>query len=774
VRYRLVGFIVWCTAVFALSLAAGQGNSPLAPAAERPAFGTIAPLIDQLRHGTYSKLVVHIGTNGFEVLREVTTPITSIEARAARTELRKSKSGLPLIRFTKSHEIAVYDLDDRTVIEYEIDVTPEKWTRRRLEEVATYPDSAWGRFMEFCLQNGLTELTVYEQGTARFGELTFAAVGPAGISYPRGMLHLSPAFYEDMRVSPDYPESAGTNGFVALIHDPRQDAGERFRLMSGLAALFAANPKLNFEYLVEGAFPEKPSGSDPNAQVSLQERAIRDGGLEDYLRRFSEPQRKLIINSMLRRFLLDSPLAFQLSRSPEAPIHGLAIGGTRFLGESSALFVEPSKIQAALTALAEFAATRDQENINSDEAAARGMILEGAYMTAALYRADSTDLNDTQRIKHLERMKASFGALGDVASEISKSLPEMQIHADALKTQSAAYSTEAQQYRNALKRNESMLALIEEAGRNSSKEVPLVFIGSYHTEAITRRLRADGIGYVVIEPRRRAPYNHFDRDQKRVEDVLHTPDALLTEEQVRTDHIPFINTILSEAKNNQAGITSVTDMGNINLNRLQLVVASNGWLVDSVVEIGKASAGGVPPPEMPRGAFAFFDEADGKPRLMLLDKASERWRAEDRYARIADAMFALPYADKDRTPVIHFVRHPTGKSSSREYYSIYKPDSKRVYLLEGSISSVAAVLKLPTVRRRGSVDVNVQLGELLIRGGGGRALAHVRGNLTRNADPRPITLSASSRAWCRSAIHCAIESPSPAPPASRLRDSSTR
>ena len=79
----------------------------------------------------------------------------------------------------------------------------------------------------------------------------------------------------------------------------------------------------------------------------------------------------------------------------------------------------------------------------------------------------------------------------------------------------------SQKYRHALKRNETMLAFIEAAGRNCAKKVPLVFIGSYHTEAITRRLRTDGIGYVVIEPRRRAPYNHFDRDQKRFENVSH-------------------------------------------------------------------------------------------------------------------------------------------------------------------------------------------------------------------------------------------------------------
>lgn len=681
--------IAWCTTILAPS-----------QAAERPAFGNIASIIDQLRHGTGFNLVVHIGASNFEILREATTPITSTEARAARAELRKHKPGLPSIRFTKGHETAAYDLDERTVIEVDINATPEKWTCRRLETVATYPDSAWEPFIEFCLRNGLAELTVYERGAARFGEITFAAVGPARISYPGGSLHLSPAFYEDMRVSPDYPESTGTNGFVILIHDPHQDVGGRFRLMSGLAALFTANPALNFEYLVEGAFP-------------LEERSIRDGGLGEYLRRFPEPQRRLIVNSMLRQFLVDTPLAFQLSRSPEAPIHGLAIDDNRFLSKPGASFVETSTIDAALTALREFAAPRDQENTNSEEAAARGMILEGIYMTAALERANSTNLNDMQLIRHLERLQASFGALGDVASEISKSLPEMQAHRDALEKQSAAYSTQAQKCKDALQRNETMLPFIEAAGRNCAKELPLVFIGSSHTEVITRRLRTDGIGSVVMEPRRQGTYQHFDRDQKRFENLKGL--CSLTEDQVRTDYILFIQAILREAATHQIGMTSVTGVGNINLNRLQLAVASNGWLADSVVEIAKANARSVDRAGI-AGAFAFFDEADGKPKLVLLDKDSERWRGEDRYARVAVASFALPYADKEQTPVIHFVRHPASKSSSREYCSIYKPDSKRVYLVEGSISSVASVLRLSTLRGRGPVNVHFQLGELLMGG----------------------------------------------------------
>ncbi len=746
-KYRLVGFMVWCATVLALAPAAGQTGS--SPVAERHEFGAIAPLVDQLRHGADSSLVVHIGANNFEILKDVTTPITANEARAARAELRKVKPGLPLIRFTTSHEIAEYELDERTTIEVGIDTTPEKWIRRTFENIATYPDSAWKRFIEFGLRNGLSELTVYEQGTARLGKMTFAAVGPAAWVYPGGLLHSSPAFYEDMRVSPNYPESAGTNGFVVLVRDPDQDIGGRFRLMSGLAALLAANPNVSFEYLVEGAFPEKPAGLDPRPQAARQERAISDGGLGDYMRRFPEAQRKWIVNSMLRRFLVDTPLAFQLLRSPEPKIQGLAIDDNRYLSESPVSFIDPSKIQAALKALVEITAPSDQSNTDSEESAARRMVLEGVEMTAALQRTDSTNSRATQLIKHLERLKAGFGALGDIASEISKSSPEMQAHADALEKESAAYSAEVEKCRHALKRNETMLPFIETAGRNSAKKVPLVFIGSYHIEAITRQLRTDGIAYVVIESRKRAPNSLSYRDQKRFQNFLDDPDAdlksaartskglcSLTEEQVRASHIPFINTILPDAITRQNNVMSATDIGNIDVNRLQLAVTSNGWLLDSVVEIGKVNARGVnspgigaantgslgsissgaPAPGMPVGAFAFFDEVDGKPRLVLLDKDSEHWRDEDRYARLADATFAVPYASEGQTPVIHFVSHPGGSSSSREYFSIYKGDSKRVYLVEGSISSAASVLSLSTVRSRGSVNIHAQLGELLQRG----------------------------------------------------------
>lgn len=728
-KYRLMSCIciVLCATVCAQALAAGQTGSSLV--ADRHEFDEIASLVDQLRLGTGSSLVVHIGANNFDILKDVTTPITSTEARAARAELRKVRPGLPWVWFTKTHEIAAYDLDERTTIEVEIDTTPEKWIRRTLEPIATYPNSDWKRFIEFSLHNGLTELTVYEQGNARFGEITFAAVGPATCVYPGGSLRLSPAFYDSLRLSPDYPESRGTNGFVMLIQDPGLDIDGRFRLVSGLAALLGANSNVSFEYLVEGTFPEKHAGPRPGTQ----ERAVSDGGLGDYLRRFSEPQRKRIVNSMLRQSLIDAPLACQLLRSREPQIHGMSIDDNRYVNESPVPYVEPAKIRAALKALAEIATSRDQTNRDSEESAARGMILEGVHMTTALYRADATNLVASQLIKHLERLKAGFGALGDVASEISKSLPEIQVHADALEKESAAYSAEAEKCRNALKRNKTMLPLIETAGRNSAKKVALVFTGSDQTASLTKQLQTDGIAYVVIEPRRSGPHNYSDRAQKRSENFL-DDDAdfnfkspvktgksvcSLTVEQVRNEHIPFINSIVPDAIAGRNSSNSVTEAGNIDLSRLQLAVASNGWLLDSVVEIEKVNPRDGNNAGMPAGAFAFIDQLEGKPRLVLLDKDSESWREEDRYARLADGMFAAPYFSEGKTPVIRFMSHSGTGSTSLRYYSIYQIGSKRVYLVEGSISSAASVLGLSTVRGRGSVNLHLKLGDLLERRGWG-------------------------------------------------------
>ena len=141
-------------------------------------------------------------------------------------------------------------------------------------------------------------------------------------------------------------------------------------------------------------------------------------------------------------------------------------GGDAYLNESPVSFVEPAKIQAALRTLAEIAAPKDQANMDSEESAARGMVLEGVYMTTALQRADLTNSSATQLIKHLERLKAAFGALGDVASELSKSYPKTQAHADALEEESTAYAAEAENCRNTLKRNQTMLPFIETAGRN--------------------------------------------------------------------------------------------------------------------------------------------------------------------------------------------------------------------------------------------------------------------------------------------------------------------
>src|SRR4029077_12782715 len=70
-----------------------------------------------------------------------------------------------------------------------------------------------------------------------------------------------------------------------------------------------------------------------------------------------------------------------------------------------------------------------------------------------------------------------------------------------LRSQLAAYKVEEQIYRDAMSRNEVMAGQISSQATSANRSIPIAFIGNFHTSAITASLRAQGIGYVVVEPR---------------------------------------------------------------------------------------------------------------------------------------------------------------------------------------------------------------------------------------------------------------------------------
>lgn len=722
-------------------------------------FTTTRNLVDQLRRGQDSRLVLHLSADGFEVLDIKSAPI---DAGAAHVKLREMEVPLPSIRFTESKEFAVYTVDSRTTIEAEVGSKPEKWIQRTATVTAAYPATAWNDFIEFCLRDGMTEFQLYQEGTSRFGEITFAATGPASISYVGGTINFSSAFYEDMRLSPDYPSQSGSNGFVVLVHDPHSDVSGRFRLVSGLSALFAANSGKSFEYLVEGAYPDPDGGRD---LLSLRSRAISDGGLKKQLSKYPQAQQRAIVYSMLGRFLIDTPMAYQLLDPQSKAVHGIAIDDNRLLAEANVSRPSAAALDESFKQLWSAVTASTKNSADSKESEVKAGIFEIVYLTRALQQADLEDVSDQQLIDHFARLQQMFDLLDRLASELAKADPKLASASAVFHKQSDFYANEVTTYKNALKRNDMMLRFIESAARSSQARVPLAFIGSYHTRGLTRGLQAEHIGYVVIEPRRRAPSNHLEQDEKRFNEFLHDPNAYfrsqlslnkglcsLTPEQVQITHVPYSHSAALRFESHVGEINGAIDIGRISRGRLQEAVASNGWLdnADVVIgnrpslesaagnvssgghgggtgnssggavgEAGSSGGGGQKPPGIPAGAFAFFEEFGNRSRLVILDKESLRWEGDDRYRALGQAMFAFPFGDKKEIPVLHFARHAKGFSDGREYVSVYDGKSRRVYLVEGNVPQVASLLAFSAIRSRGSVNVHVQLGVLLKGGDNG-------------------------------------------------------
>jgi len=64
-----------------------------------------------------------------------------------------------------------------------------------------------------------------------------------------------------------------------------------------------------------------------------------------------------------------------------------------------------------------------------------------------------------------------------------------------------------------------MARWIAAKARAASASLPVAFIGSFHTESIAAQLRAQGIGYVVIEPRYNVDFS--EKEQQEFEEYLY-------------------------------------------------------------------------------------------------------------------------------------------------------------------------------------------------------------------------------------------------------------
>jgi hypothetical protein len=562
------------------------------------------------------QLTLKIDAHNFSLLHSVATPATEAQATA---RLRDSKLSLPEVRVAGDTEVVSFPLDSYTWLEKSRTIADDhqgSWTIRSLEPLASFPRASWSKFIEFALRNGFSNLTLYNTDDEAAGFIYLTSVGADSVTYGAQRLMLSPRFYESMRVSPEYPAATGPNGFVVLVHDPHANVIGRYDLMLGLEALVAANPQKNFEFLVEGAFPQRPNLN----YAILANRKISDGGLTAYLKTVSDVDHRPLVYSMLRRYMVDTPLAFKLLHS-ELNIPAYAIDDNRYLKEVLVNYGdERAQRLAILKIIQAVGSSKEVPEKDKDAVASAGLTM------LAMLSADLSKASDIYLVEQKKEVGDTLKKLATLGAALLSESPALKTHIAVLQQAATAYTKDATTYKNALLRNNTMAPFIAIEGKKAAFQLAIAFIGNYHTQGITTELRKQGIGYVVIEPRRRLYSNQDEANEKRFQRFLANPDlyfsgikamnkglAGLTSEQVVSYHKPLLEKRRMELRKESSQPLSLSASAKIKPDRLRQAMNGNGSFAEATVQYG---VGNIPPKAPPPpGAFGFVEPNDGKGKL---------------------------------------------------------------------------------------------------------------------------------------------------------------
>lgn len=458
-------------------------------AAAAQSFDPVFDWVDRFRQGEDVELEIRVQEKSFSVVRE---QVTSID-QATFDQLLSNASArrTPRLRLTPEAEVSVYALSDNLIVEEHVrrnppaQEGPKAWAKREFVSVAAYPTNQWGEFLKAALPHGLTEYTESEVSGTPIITLYFKQIGPNLFQSGPQSLTFTDEFYEFMKLSPHYKPTTGTEGFVVIVHEPHWGVSGQFQLVPGLKALLSANQPHPFIFLVEGEYEPPSREIGFNTLDTVIDRARGAG-----------PAEPLVYN-LLSRFMTDGPLAYRLLYGRDIP--SIAIDDLGLLEEAPRGSPPQSPLKERQAILKILEAAKGIK-LPASEARQVGQKLIDA-LTYTL--ADARDLHGELLVAHYKKLADHLSALATVAQRLKQADPSLQVNAEIafLEAQSQAYRSQCQIFEDALRRDVTMTGHISTYAKSARGRIPVAFIGNFHTDGITRRLRSQNVGYVVIEPR---------------------------------------------------------------------------------------------------------------------------------------------------------------------------------------------------------------------------------------------------------------------------------
>jgi hypothetical protein len=646
-------------------------------------FDAVFDLVQQMRQGQRFDVDIQVKADTFTILREQETPLNKDTFEALRASA--DKKGWPHLKYLRDTEAFVFPVNATLEIEEQKHggaAGTTTWLKREYVPVATYNVALWSNFLREALKHGLTAIN-QSATDSTITSLDFAPYGPDHIPYGTKSLALPPKFYQYMKLSPQHAPFTGSNGFVVLVHDPHASRTGRFELLPGLRALLSAN-RSPVIFLDEGEFKgqTRTIGFNTLDQIMLPaERA-----------RVLQP----VVYNLLGRYLIDSAMAYRLLYDRNLP--ALAIDETQFL-PTIALGQRPDSLMKVNRALVNILKALDglKDKIPAEDLNRATQLV----IYATIYeQTEIEDLDGRTLVKHFDNLADTLSDIVTLARLIKQVNPASQVDLDAdfLQRQAAAYRGESKEYGLALNRDKPMATRIAEQAHTAETRLPVAFIGSFHTDGITSYLRSLKIGYVVVEPRHN--YTFSDQEQQAFDSYLYQDQrpaylrsatsqnkgpVVPTVVEVQRYYQPFVRreaTRVMQRDQDAAHNYQQLPGKELDYPAFNEALKANGVLSNARVEFGGPTSLAIPPDA--GSPFAFFEPGDnGSGRFMVLNAGDTGWSTQrGRYSCLREIKLLPPLVREDLSPhrQVSFYEDADSKTI---YSSLFEPQSRRYYLYEG-------------------------------------------------------------------------------------------
>ena len=360
----------------------------------------------------------------------------------------------------------------------------------------------WDEFIREALRNGLVRAEIGVDAQ-RF---TFRK-SDGGLVLGNATFRLPPGFGENMQFVAEHGRRSQGLGRVLIVHEPHGDTRAQHRMIDGLHALITANPEQKFVFLVEGEFDATTQMIDPQPLLKIL-------SAEPY-------ERRVQVNHLLDRYLIDGPLAYRLLYGREIP--AFAIDDPVALKQSRPRILdELVRKRTSKSRLDEYARSLPPEQFGRFLNATREIgdlwpSLEGYHGTTQAW-SPATAANLSAKFQSIET------SARDLANDLQ--ISDAVAHRDDI-AMLRALEIEAEVYRLALTRDVAMARGIVDYSARYPGATLVAFIGSFHTRGIIGRL-PDALAFAVVEPRtdRAIDPEDFARYERALARDAYLPETL--------------------------------------------------------------------------------------------------------------------------------------------------------------------------------------------------------------------------------------------------------